>query len=66
MNLLGLKIISLTRNNIYSMMVTYQKLSQSSEVFQKDQFSVQHYFYSILVTLITVYAILVLSSMLMK
>ena len=37
MNLLGLKIISLTGNNIYFTMVTYQKLSQSSEVFHKDQ-----------------------------
>ena len=35
MNLLGLKIISLTGSSIYSTMVTYQKHSQSSEVFQK-------------------------------
>ena len=37
MNLLGLKIVSLAGNNTYSTMVTYQKLSQSSEVFRKDQ-----------------------------
>ena len=63
MNLLGLKINSLTGNNMYSTMVTYQKHSQSSEVFHKDQFSVQYFFYSILTALITVYAILVLSRM---
>ena len=49
MHLLGLKIISLTGNNIYSTMVIYQKLSQSSEVFHKDPFSVEHGFYAILV-----------------
>ena len=64
MNLLGLKIISLTGNNMYSTMVTYQKHFQSSEMFHKDQFSVQHCSFSILTTLITVYTILVLSSML--
>ena len=58
------EIISLNGNNMYSTMVTYQKHSQSSEVFHKDQFSVQYCFYSILKTLITVYAILVLSRML--
>ena len=64
MNLLGLKIISLTGSSMYSTMGIYQKHSQSSQAFHKDQFSVQHCFYSIWATLITVYAILVLSSML--
>ena len=64
MNLLGLKIISLTRKNMHSTMVIYQKHFQSLEVFHKDKFSIQHCSYSILTTLITVYAILVLSSML--
>ena len=32
---------------LFNRMVTYQKHSQSSEVFQKDQFSVQRCFYSI-------------------
>ena len=58
MNLLGLKIISLTGNSMYSTMATYQKHSQSSEVFHKDQFSVRHCFCSIWTTLITDYAIL--------
>ena len=35
-----------TRSSMYSTMVTYQKHSQSSEVFHKDQVSVQHCFYS--------------------
>ena len=37
MNLLSLKIVSIAGNNTYSTMVTYQKLSQSSEVLRKDQ-----------------------------
>ena len=60
MNLLGLKIVSLTGNGIYCTIVTYQKQSQSSEVFHMDKFLIQHCFYFIWVTLITVYAILVL------
>ena len=60
MNLLGLKIVSLTGNGIYCTIVTYQKQSQSSEVFHMDKFLIQHCFYLIWVTLITVYAILVL------
>ena len=39
MNLFRLNIISLTGSSIYSTMLTYQKHSQSSEVFNKDQFS---------------------------
>ena len=54
----------LTGSSMYATMVTYQKHSQSSELFQEDQFSVQHCFYSIWMTSITVYTILVLSSML--
>ena len=42
MNLVGLEIISLTESSMYSAMVTHQKHSQSSEVFHKDQFLVQH------------------------
>ena len=42
MNLLGSKIISLTGNSMYSTMVTYRKYSLLSEVYHKDQFSVQH------------------------
>ena len=60
MNLLGLKIVSLTGNGIYCTIVTYQKQFQSSEVFHMDKFLIQHCFYFIWVTLITVYAILVL------
>ena len=62
MSLLGLKITSLTGSSVYSTMVTYQKRSQSSEVFRKDQFSIQHLRHP--ETLITVYAFLVLSCML--
>ena len=58
MNLVDLKIIYLTESSRYSTLVIYQKHSQSSEVFCKDQFSDNHCFYSIWTTLKNVYAIL--------